>query len=442
MADIRFDGGTGGSTPISSEFLKVSSSPINATPKVVSDNSGAPSNLLLANDQSEFRSSTEQCALLLRTSIAGSGLALVDSTTTNATSVGVGALGDNLCFRSGGVAQGTARLFSTGNLVIGSSLTDNGFQVETEDRDASFLGVRVGRGAGSDITNTLVGNNSMGNLTTANNNTAVGSTCLTNATTGGNNTAIGSTVLNLLTGGSFNVSVGNNSQNGNLIGVSNVSVGQNTLNGNNLGNSNVAIGRSALALNTASNNTAIGFEAGTSNTSGVGLTAIGYNALRLSTANDNTAIGFQALQNSTGQNNTAIGSGAGGNSTAGNSNVILGHNSAPNINSSLNVVIGQATSFASTASTNNVLIGAVSVNNGTGASNVTIGAGATNATFSNCVILGRSATAGASNEFVVGSSTAGQNVGVVTTEAAVQVNTWLVRINGSKYKILLTALIP
>jgi trimeric autotransporter adhesin len=79
------------------------------------------------------------------------------------------------------------------------------------------------------------------------------------------------------------------------------------------GSSNTAIGRNSLFTNTASNNTAVGFEAGRSNTSGTGITAIGYGTLTSNTTGiDNVAVGslgsYSATltNNTTGSYNTAI----------------------------------------------------------------------------------------------------------------------------------------
>lgn len=83
-------------------ILKVPTPPIDATPQSVEDFDGGVSNLKLATDQSEFVSATEQCPVLMRTSIAGGGIAFMDNTTASATQVGVGALGDVLCFRAEG----------------------------------------------------------------------------------------------------------------------------------------------------------------------------------------------------------------------------------------------------------------------------------------------------------------------------------------------------
>jgi hypothetical protein len=72
--------------------------------------------------------SPDQCPALFESTTAGGGIALMDSTTTNDSQVGIGAFGDHLCFRSGGASAGNMRLLSNGNLLIGttSELTGGG----------------------------------------------------------------------------------------------------------------------------------------------------------------------------------------------------------------------------------------------------------------------------------------------------------------------------
>jgi hypothetical protein len=70
--------------------------------------------------------SSQQCPALFQSNTAGGGIALMDSTTTNDASVGIGAFGDALCFRAGGDANGNMRLHDTGNLTLGGNLSDNG----------------------------------------------------------------------------------------------------------------------------------------------------------------------------------------------------------------------------------------------------------------------------------------------------------------------------
>jgi len=63
---------------------------------------------------------SEQCNLHMYSTTAGGGLSLRDNTTTDDDQVGIGALGNNLCFRAGGAPAGNMRLLDNGNLGIGN----------------------------------------------------------------------------------------------------------------------------------------------------------------------------------------------------------------------------------------------------------------------------------------------------------------------------------
>jgi hypothetical protein len=95
-----------------------------ATLTEVVDKDNTASALLLSTAKVKAESS-EQCPLEIESTGTGGGIALLDNTTTNNTSVGIGALGNALCFRSGGVAAGNMRLLDTGTLTLfGNALTD------------------------------------------------------------------------------------------------------------------------------------------------------------------------------------------------------------------------------------------------------------------------------------------------------------------------------
>jgi hypothetical protein len=97
------------------------------TPIVDKDNTSSA--LSISTEKTKIESS-QQCPLEVESTGVGGGIALLDNTTTNNTSVGIGALGDNLCFRAGGDADGNMRLHSTGNLTIGGDLSDNGKRLD------------------------------------------------------------------------------------------------------------------------------------------------------------------------------------------------------------------------------------------------------------------------------------------------------------------------
>jgi hypothetical protein len=124
--------------------------------------------------------------------------------------------------------------------------------------DALVNGLTVGRGAGSDASNTVVGSGALPVNTTGTSNTAVGGESLEANTTGTLNTAIGRRALEA-----------------NITGNANTAVGNTALRLNTAGSSNTAVGHGALSLNTGTGNTAIGEGAGDNLTTGNSNTIIG-----------------------------------------------------------------------------------------------------------------------------------------------------------------------
>ena len=166
-------------------------------------------------------------------------------------------------------------------------------------------------------------------------------------------------------------------------------------------------------------NTAIGYNALTSNTIGYMNTAIGCEALPKNTTGVlNVAVGYESLfENTTGFRNISVGHGALYNNTTGTKNVAIG---AESLSSNF-------TGFENTA------VGDGIWNGQTGSRNVLIGFQAAANNFNECIVLGRSAAATDSNQFVVGSTS--YNAGEVTTEALTITKAWKVKINGVDYKI-------
>ena len=147
------------------------------------------------------------------------------------------------------------------------------------------------------------------------NNVSFGHLALTNSLGNGNaNSAFGAQALqwggNSIMG---NVAIGTWALEWCTSGDNNTAVGVSAMaNSMAVGNHNVAIGQKALFNNNQSGNTAVGSEAGFSNTTGEGLTAVGFRALaNNSTGEFNTALGYRALSyNTTGHWNVALGSGS------------------------------------------------------------------------------------------------------------------------------------
>lgn len=187
-------------------------------------------------------------------------------------------------------------LGETGNIGVGT--TNPTFKLEVTE-DASFNGVRVGRGNGN-----------------ISNNTTVGFSTLNSNTSGANNTAVGFKALELNTSGGQNTAMGDNALAHNTSATGNTSIGYATLAENTTGNFNSALGYDALLYNTTGeHNTALGAWAMHFNTIGKW----------------NTALGFSSLQkNISGNNNTSIGQEAGYNNTSGNGNVFVGYQAGYN----------------------------------------------------------------------------------------------------------------
>ncbi len=221
----------------------------------------------------------------------------------------------NLLFST--VAAERARIDSSGRLGIG--LSPSAFILETAT-DASIYGVRVGRGAGAQATNTVVGNAALNANTTGTSNTAVGNFAANAVTTGAGNTSIGFQANALLQGGSRNTAVGESA------GYAALSSTDNT-----------AIGRYAAVYNTGSNNVAVGSAAlnGVSGSSSGG---------------SNVAIGANALSVLTlGAGNTSLGVSSGSNITTGSNNILLGANAITvTATASNQLVIGSSGNYVAT----------------------------------------------------------------------------------------------
>jgi len=160
----------------------------------------------------------------------------------------------------------------------------------TTDSSLTVYDVTIGRGAGGQSSNTVVGNSALISNTTGASNTAIGRNALYSNVTGGNNTAVGTYALFANTGSS-NTAVGLSALYKNTSGAYNAAFGQEALYNNLVGSSNIAIGWQTLYTNTGSNNTAIGEAALKLNNTGGNNTAVGY---------------FALLNNTSGIANTAI----------------------------------------------------------------------------------------------------------------------------------------
>jgi hypothetical protein len=192
-----------------------------------------------------------------------------------------------------------------------------------------------------------------------------------------------------------------------------------------LGNQNTGVGADALTNNTTgTNNTAAGYRALFSNTTGDGNTGIGSQALMSNiTGNSNAANGFLALStntigsantangsqalnfNTVGNENTANGNNALFNNTTGNDNVANGASSAfHNTVGAFNTANGANSLFTNSSGSFNVADGGFSLSQSTGSNNIALGyAAGTNLTTGNFNIdIGNQGVEGESSTIRIG----------------------------------------
>jgi hypothetical protein len=157
-----------------------------------------------------------------------------------------------------------------------------------------------------------------------------------------------------------NTAVGLNALTHDTTGQYNVALGYRALENNITGDFNMTIGTEALTNNNASFNLAIGFRVGFMNTTGRHLTGIGAAALRNNTtASFNTAIGADAMrENTIGEQNTAIGAEALSNNDQGGNNTATGFQALlNNVDGSSNTAIGLSALFSNTTGHSNTATG-------------------------------------------------------------------------------------
>jgi len=236
----------------------------------------------------------------------------------------------------------------------------------TTANDATINGLTVGLGAGSQTSNTVVGNGALAANTTGNFNVAIGTGAMAANVTGGQNVSVGRASMQAATP-TLSVAIGTNAMLSAGSGTLTVAVGQDALRASSASSRTTAIGASS-AYNTSGNfNTAIGNEALYSNTSGVNQVAVGMRSLYFATGGNNIGIGYNGGYDiTTGIYNTIIGTGATGNGiTTGNYNTIIG-SQVTGLSSSLsNTIIladGQGNQRLYINSSGNVGIGTISPN--------------------------------------------------------------------------------
>ena len=258
----------------------------------------------------------------------GNGALFANTTGANSTAIGNFALSKNVSAIQN-TAIGSFALFEN---IVGTSNTATGFQALRNNtgsgntaNGASALGENL---AGNN--NTGIGFGALRKNTTASANTAIGHNALFANIDGINNTAIGALALATNTSGTLNTATGVSALTANTSGASNTATGLFALGANTTGTVNTAMGQGALRFNNA----------GSYNT------AVGYNALNLTNpavtlTGSNTALGYIAgSTNTTGINNTFIGNGAVGSSATENNTITLGNSSIATIRAQVTAITG------------------------------------------------------------------------------------------------------
>ena len=223
--------------------------------------------------------------------------------------------------------------------------------------------VSVGKGVGTGLSNTVLGNNAFSTNSTGSSNTAIGSNALNANSTGQNNTAVGKTALFANSSASSNTAVGSNALTANTTGTDNTSVGASSLSANIVGNYNSAFGNTALQANTSNNNNAFGTYALLVNTTGSQNCAFGTSALDSNTTgSNNSAFGHNALgANTTGSTSTSVGSGALSLST-GVSNTAIGYLAGSTLTTGANVTcVGYGSQPATATTSNEITLGDINI---------------------------------------------------------------------------------
>jgi len=188
---------------------------------------------------------------------------------------------------------------------------------------------------------------------------------------------------NTLNSGWDNTTLGAQTLTNNSTGIRNVAIGSYALDPNSSGSDNVAVGESASGRQSGdvSYIVAIG-RAALMNNKKSGNTALGFEAGAYNTAGEAlTAVGFKALnKNSTGNNNSAIGFNALINNTTGHNNTAVGAwTLVGNTAGDYNTAVGMKSLYTNTTGDYNTAVGDQALElNTTGYWNVALGSGALN----------------------------------------------------------------
>jgi hypothetical protein len=303
---------------------------------VINGNGGGLTNLNISASQLPAAVVTNtETGVILSGTFSGNGSGLTSLSASQLTSIGNTNGGSDNFFAG---PSGNSTTSGGGNTAIGSgALTDNtsgGGNTANGDLALGFNTIGLGNTANgfwalvnntNGSQNTADGNTALADNTRGSYNTADGVNALLENTSGSNNIALGFDAGYNITTGSFNIDIGNQglATDTNIIRIGSsqsqayiagvivgdgsglINITASKLTG--IGNNNFFAGSAGNAANSGSDNTAMGAQALTNNTSGTGNTAFGFGALQNATGNFNFGYGYLAGSGlTTGVNNVDI----------------------------------------------------------------------------------------------------------------------------------------
>ena len=287
------------------------------------------------------------------------------------TNLGV-AIGSDVQAYDAGLAAIAGLAVTDGNIIVGNGTT---WVAESGSTARTSLG--LGTAATANVISGVTDTGTAGEVyvvVDSNNNTSYGYLALDALTAGLNNTAIGDSAGTDLTSGSSNTLIGFNAGANINTGSGNVAVGG-ALNLLQSASNNTAVGFSCLSSATGAGNTGIGYASGGSITTGVNNVCVGYSAgnvagSELTTGDNCVFIGYQSGTSSPGVDNAvAIGYQA----IASQSNeVVLGNASITRTTLQGNVIISGSLTPDPTTATNSLVLGTGTAPTAAGADSIAL----------------------------------------------------------------------
>lgn len=265
-----------------------------------------------------------------------------------------------------------------------------------KDQDGTETNLITGNSAINDLTDAIVSGSST-SIYWGDNGGAVLAGATINTSVGINGLAA---IENTAT---QNTALGYNTLQSNTSGYNNTAIAAVSMSSNTTGYNNSSVGYNTLSTNSSANgNSAFGETALRDNSTGARNTALGrYVLLENTTGNNNTGIGLASLQvNSSGSKNTGVGDNSLRYNTSGTSNLGIGSwANYYNTSGSYNTSVGYTALSSNTTASNSSCAGYQCLVISTGTSNIALGYNAASTTIAgtNNIIIGANVNAPAAN---------------------------------------------